>query len=58
MGTNFSNQTTETVIEHYEFRINALTKLLKEIKEIIDTDGDDLSDGECIDLIFNKLEKL
>jgi len=58
MGTNFSDQTTDTVIEHYEFRINALTRLLNEIKEITETDADYLSDRECIDLIFNKLEKL
>tara|TARA_R110000850_G_scaffold228400_1_gene353321 strand:+ start:117 stop:269 length:153 start_codon:yes stop_codon:yes gene_type:complete len=39
MGTNFSNQTTDNVLEHYEFRIQALTSKLRKIKEIIDTDG-------------------
>ena len=52
MGTNFSNQTTDNVLEHYEFRIQALTSKLRKIKEIIDTDGDELSDGEAIDEIY------
>ena len=39
MGTNFSNQTTDSVIQLYEFRIQALTSKLRKIKEIIDNDG-------------------
>lgn len=56
MGTNFSNQTTDNVLEHYEFRIQALTNKLNKIKEIIDTDGDELSDGEAIDEIYKLYE--
>jgi|TARA_R110000782_G_scaffold3655_4_gene13229 hypothetical protein len=56
MGTNFSNQTTDSVIQLYEFRIQALTSKLRRIKEIIDTDGDELSDGEAIDEIYKIYE--
>jgi hypothetical protein len=52
MGTNFSNQTTDTVIEHYEFRIKALSNILNKIKEIIDTDEEELSDKDAIDEIY------
>ncbi len=38
--------------------IQELKAGLKSIEEIIATDGDELTDGECIDLIIEKLEKL
>jgi hypothetical protein len=56
MGTNFSDQTTDTVIEHYEFRIKALTNKLDKIFEIIEktysTDEDEISDIEAVDEIY------
>jgi len=55
MGTNFSNQTTESLLEHYEFRIQALTSKLRRIKEIIDTDEDELSDVDKTNEIYSIL---
>tara|TARA_R110000824_G_scaffold76092_1_gene192906 strand:+ start:324 stop:491 length:168 start_codon:yes stop_codon:yes gene_type:complete len=55
MGTNFSNQTTDSLLEHYEFRIYALTSKLRRIKEIIDTDEDELSDVDKTNEIYSIL---
>ena len=32
-------------------------QLIKEIKDIINLDGDEYSDGECIDMIVELIEK-
>ena len=32
-------------------------ELIKEIKDIISLDGDEYSDGECIDMIVELIEK-
>ena len=36
MGTNYSQETAQTIIEHYRFRVEALSNKIAELQAIIE----------------------